>query len=210
MNTLLRVVAAFAIKRSLRRTFSRVEIREIVSETGLEFDRQCQTSSPAKGLGGKLMERTAVLTVALYRVLLRHGLDAGRARATTARTTWVVYEKMALVPQALSFWKQDPKERLAQSIRIFRRFPFGPPDYDMVDVPAPSDMVAFDVRRCPVAEYFSAHGLSELCQESFCDLDYPLAERWGSTLERGGTLAGGASRCDFRWRIAPRSRTSVE
>jgi ubiquinone biosynthesis protein len=71
----------------------------------------------------------------------------------------------------------------------------------MVDVPAESNVVAFDVRRCPVAEYLSAQGLSELCVEAWCNLDVPLASKWGARLERTGTLAQGAERCDFRWHL---------
>jgi ubiquinone biosynthesis protein len=62
--------------------------------------------------------------------------------------------------------------------------------------------VAFDVRRCPVAEHFRAEGLSQLCVESWCNLDYAVAEKWGARLERTTTLAEGAERCDFRWCVA--------
>lgn len=31
---------------------------------------------------------------------------------------------------------------------------------------------------------------------------FPLAEKWGGSLERTGTIAMGRPRCDFRWRVA--------
>jgi len=40
-----------------------------------------------------------------------------------------------------------------------------------------------------------------LCVDAWCNLDVPLAEKWGSRLERSTTLAEGAERCDFRWRL---------
>ena len=30
-------------------------------------------------------------------------------------------------------------------------------------------------------------------------MDYPLAELWHAKLERTGSIAGGADKCDFRW-----------
>jgi ubiquinone biosynthesis protein len=73
----------------------------------------------------------------------------------------------------------------------------------MEDVAACAEVVAFDVHRCPVADYFRREGRAPLCVPTFCDLDFPLARVWGAVLERTGTLAGGAPRCDFRWRPSP-------
>jgi ubiquinone biosynthesis protein len=111
-----------------------------------------------------------------------------------------VYGHMATVPTVLSkFGWPSPHARVKRATDLFRRFPFGAPSYDMVDVPADGQVVAFDVQRCPVAEYFLTQDLGELCVESWCNLDFPLAERWGARLERTTTIAGGAERCDFRW-----------
>jgi len=64
--------------------------------------------------------------------------------------------------------------------------------------------VAFDVYRCPVSEYFAGKGLSELCVNAFCNLDYPLADKWGVELIRPLTLAAGAAYCNFKYR--PKSK----
>jgi hypothetical protein len=98
---------------------------------------------------------------------------------------------------------RHPVKRLSVATGLFRRFPFNPPGYRMEDVPV-AGAVAFDVYRCPVADYFRAHGLGPLCVRTWCALDEPLAGMWGGALERQGTLAGGAVRCDFRWLPLPR------
>lgn len=137
-----------------------------------------------------------------YRTLLAQGVTDDDARRLTAGVTWLVYEKMAAVPWALArLTEKTPYDRLRRATQWFRRFPFRAPSYDMVDVPADADVVAFDVRRCPVAEYFQAQGLSHVCVDAWCNLDVPLAKKWGARLERTGTLAQGAERCDFRWRL---------
>ncbi|MEO7582161.1 MAG: L-2-amino-thiazoline-4-carboxylic acid hydrolase, partial [Ferruginibacter sp.] len=48
-------------------------------------------------------------------------------------------------------------------------------------------------------EYFLSKGLSKFCTKTWCSLDYRLAELWHAKLERTGTIAGGADKCDFRW-----------
>jgi len=83
---------------------------------------------------------------------------------------------------------------------MFRSFPFGSPSYEWRDVSSPDGAVAFDCVKCPVAEFFASQNASELCVQTFCRLDFPLAETWGGQLERSGTIASGAERCDFRWR----------
>jgi L-2-amino-thiazoline-4-carboxylic acid hydrolase len=72
----------------------------------------------------------------------------------------------------------------------------------MEDVEADA-AVAFSVRRCPVAEFFTSQGARDLCVHTWCALDFPLAKMWGGSLQRSGTLAGGAAGCDFKW--SPRS-----
>jgi ubiquinone biosynthesis protein len=150
------------------------------------------------------MVHLAAMTIGLYRALLARDVDEERARELTARVTWRAYEKMASVPTVLSrIGSHSRRDRLVRATDLFRRFPFGAPAYEMIDVPADVDVVAFDVRRCPVAEHFIAQGLGALCVASWCDLDFPLAEIWGAELKRSTTIAGGGTSCDFRWRVRP-------
>jgi hypothetical protein len=202
MIALLRPVLAPAARRVLAGRFERREIRRILEDAFAGY-RRLRVSIPAeKGIGGRLMVRLAALTACFYRALLERGLSCAEAQRRTADMTWFVYEKMAAVPWAVArVMERTAHGRVLRATALFRRFPFRPPSYEMVDAPAAADIVAFDVLRCPVAEYLRAQGLSSLCVEAWCELDVPLAARWGATLERTGTLAGGAARCDFRWRI---------
>jgi hypothetical protein len=161
-------------------------------------------------VGGRLMVECAALTVSLYRALLAEGLTEAQARSQTAAVTSTIYDRMADVPWLLSRLSAGPpRARLERATRSFRTFPFSAPAYVMEDVPDDARTVAFDVKRCPVAEYFQREGLAELCAESFCNLDFAVAEKWGAQLERTGTLAGGAERCDFRWRVPSSSNRST-
>jgi tetratricopeptide (TPR) repeat protein len=93
---------------------------------------------------------------------------------------------------------RDAVKRIRICTNLFRR-PFNPPGYLMEDLPA-DDMVAFNVRRRPTAEYFRSLGLGELCVDAWCNQDYALARMWGGELERSKTIAAGSEYCDFRWK----------
>ncbi len=177
------------------------EARAVVDEAFDRYERKRTTIPAEPGLGGRLMTHGAAITIALYRTLRARGLSECEATQVTASVTGAVYERMAAVPWLVArLATGSTSMRLRVATSLFRRFPFAPPAYVMCDVPAERGTVAFDVRRCPVAEHFTAEGLPGLCIASWCNLDYPLATRWGADLERRGTLVGGADRCDFRWR----------
>ncbi len=79
------------------------------------------------------------------------------------------------------------------------QLPVRAPSYEWRDVQRPDGAVAFDCVKCPVAELLASHNASELCVQTVCRLDFPLAETWGGHLKRTGTIASGAPRCDFSW-----------
>lgn len=200
-HAVVRILMGGAVRAELSQRFARPAIRAVVDDALAAYDSQRAFLPVEATVGGRAMVRLAALTIGLYKALLARGFEASEARALTARVTGRIYARMADFPTSLSaVGSPDGRERLRRATDLFRRFPFGAPAYEMVDVAGDGDVVAFDVLRCPVAELFLAHGLGELCVESWCNLDFPLAERWGGRLERTTTIAGGAARCDFRWR----------
>lgn len=64
---------------------------------------------------------------------------------------------------------------------------------------APGELLALDVERCPLAEMFAREGAPEV-GPLICKLDDAMAEMLGVELRRTGTIAAGATRCDFRYR----------
>jgi hypothetical protein len=76
-------------------------------------------------------------------------------------------------------------------------FPFNAPGYLIKAVSADKG-TAFDVVRCPIADFFRAEGAVDLCTASWCNLDYGLAELTHEKLVRTKTLVRGDDRCDFR------------
>lgn len=182
--------------------FSRSDVDGILRRLWRTFDELAPYIPAQPTLGARMNVRLACATVAAYRALVESGVEGRQAADLIADIGWAVYEKWSVLPKLISrAATRSPVRRLAIATGLFRRFPFTPPGYIMEDVPA-DDHVAFDVLRCPVAEYFQEQGLSDVCVATWCNQDYALAEVWGGRFERGGTLIEGADRCDMRWRPA--------
>ena len=96
-------------------------------------------------------------------------------------------------------FSDNPHKRMELATQIFRMFPFTAPDYGWAEVETDKNNVAFNCTRCHVAELFIKFGLGDVCYNTFCKLDFPLAQQWGGKLTRTGSIAGGADKCDFRW-----------
>lgn len=153
--------------------------------------------------GARMNVWLASLSLAFHRALVEDGVPSARATDVVADTAWLVYRTWGKLPWLLArIATRNPLRRLRICTDLFRRFPFNAPGYLMEDVEA-DDAVIFSVRKCPVAEFFAGQGATDLCVRTWCALDFPLAETWGGSLQRSGTLAGGATGCDFKW--SPRS-----
>ncbi len=163
--------------------------------------REYSRSIPREStIGARVMVRLAAHTAALFRSLLHHEVPDAKALRLTAEITWRVYRKLAWLPWAVTRLRsRDPLSRVRMAMDLFMRFPYARPGYRMHYVDCGDQTVGFDVHRCPVSEYFARAGLSKLCSAAFCDLDFPLADKWGLELHRGLTLSKGDAHCAFRY-----------
>lgn len=146
----------------------------------------------------------ASLTHALFQALLEAGVERIYAIELTSDTIWKLYSRMYRFSHFLNtgFTSLDRAARMRVSVR--RAFQHLPSSYEWRPV-AEEGGISFEIRRCPVAEYFRAHGAADLCVGAWCNQDYGLAEIWGGQLQREGTLASDHDHCDFRFRDAAAS-----
>ena len=155
-------------------------------------------------LGAVFTTHAAALILAMHETLLQSGIPATESYLLIYDIGWRIYRQMAEPPLLIaSAFTRDPRKRLKLATDLFRSFPFGAPSYEWREVVSPDGAVAFDCVKCPVAEFFANHSASELCVQTVCRLDFPLAETWGGQLERKGTIAAGAQCCDFHWHPGP-------
>ena len=156
-------------------------------------------------LGGSVTVNLAAMSTAFYQELTARGQSEEVATQLFYEIAWEVYEKIGRFSWWLAGWRNNNGYgRLLKATKLFRAFPFNRPSYQWEDVQAGNDIVGFNCTKCPVAEYFQKHDLSTFCSNTWCALDFPLAELWHSKLERTGSIAGGADKCDFRWQVDKR------
>lgn len=181
--------------------FTRSQVTEIVDVAFARFDRHVPDLPSEPTVGSRQNVMLAALTLGCLEALEDAGIERGYAIELTGDTCWRFYRQWGQVTRAATrLITRDPIRRLRLSVDAFLTFPFGRPGYRFDDVPQ-LDGRSLDMRRCPVADYLGSQGAADLCAGSWCNLDYALAEMWGAGLERSGTLVGGATVCDFRFRV---------
>jgi len=180
---------------------SPVEARRTLEAVWHSYAESAPSVPKGEGFGPTQVLHLAAITIALHQALMDSGRSDEAATQIVVDVGWVVYRKMGAVAWMLSrATGKDKLDRMRAATQMFKRFPFSSPAYQWKEVAAETNVVAFDCLRCPAAQYFSSKNRSALCVQTFCNLDFPLAKDWGAELERTGSIAGGAERCDFRWR----------
>jgi L-2-amino-thiazoline-4-carboxylic acid hydrolase len=201
-----RVACRVIVGRNRSRTdptagrFTRSQVNRIVNHGFERFERQVPDLPSEATLGSRQNVLLAALTLSFLEALEADGIERGYAIELTGDVCWRFYRQWGQGTRvATRLITRDPVRRLRLSVNAFLTFPFGRPGYQFDDV-AQADGRSLDMQRCPVADYLGSRGAADLCAGSWCNLDYALAEMWGGTLERSGTLVTGASCCDFRFR----------
>lgn len=180
--------------------FSAADVRRLLRAAWANVDAAVPALPAEPTFGSRQNVLLACLTVAMFEALLDDGVDREYAIELVGDMCWKVYAQWGQIPRLASRLRSgDPARRLRMCVEVFLRFPFNRPGYLYRDKPEPSGR-ALDMIRCPVAEYLASRDASDLTVGTWCNLDFPLARMWGGVLERRGTLAGGASYCDFRFR----------
>ncbi len=181
--------------------FTGSQISRIVNDGFERLERRVPDLPSEATLGSRQNGLLAALTLSFVEALEADGVERSYAIELTGDVCWRFYRQWGQGTRAATrLITRDPVRRLRLSVNAFLTFPFGRPGYQFNDVPQ-VDGRSLDMQRCPVADYLGARGAADLCAGSWCNLDYALAEMWGGTLERSGTLVAGASCCDFRFRV---------
>ncbi len=188
-------------KEVLKTTPLGVPVGELLNQVWERYYELEPSVAIQPNLGAVFTTHLAVATLAMHEALLRHGISAADSHRLIYDIGWRIYVQMGEPPLLMaSAFTRDPHKRLKLATDLFRSFPFGAPGYEWHDVLSDDGTIAFDCTKCPVAEFFGHHKASELCVQTWCRLDFPLAETWGGQLLRTGTIASGAAKCDFRWK----------
>lgn len=195
-----KIQTAKAAGNLLIQFYSSKEVQEILHLYWQKY-LQLKKDVPAiQTLGGSIMIHLAAMSNAFFQELTARGRSKEEAAQLFYDIAWRVYIKMGRASWWIAGLKnKNTYQRLLRATKLFRAFPFNSPSYVWQDIKTDGNVVGFDCLKCPVAEYFSKNGVSDFCAATWCALDYPLAKLWHARLERTGSIAGGAKKCDFRW-----------
>jgi hypothetical protein len=156
-------------------------------------------------LGARLMLTSGIWSLAIYHAIRAAGAEVDHATDLCTDYLWVSYRRNVRRARWLGrLGQRDPEKQMARIQERFLRFPLESPGYDcrLEDV---AGCYAYDIRRCPVQDYFRKQGEEalEFFRRSWCTLDYPLAEHLvrGGRYTRSKVLSDGDPMCDMRWSV---------
>jgi len=183
---------------------TRAEVNRLIDQSWQDFDELVPDVSHEPTFGSRMNVRLAALSLAMLRSLTSAGIERKYAIELIGDACWKIYQYWGragrFIGRTLS--RHDSMKEQARWVTKDgswpMSFPFNPPGYRALYVPTKGGL-GFNVIRCPVAEYFYARGASDLAVNTWCMLDYPLAEMVNLKLVRTQTLAAGSQLCDFRW-----------
>lgn len=204
--TLLRFDLSRGVTSALR-TLSRELGRRRTARLVWAMVVRSQTADPVTALPPSHGARAAMTRSQLRSVLLLFdalkldlGLDDAYARSVLravmhdSGARFVTHFQPSIRARV---WKEQPaNERSSYASNLVGRL-F---NAEVADVAADAESISFDVTRCAFVDALRMLGREDVAP-FFCEVDEAFAKRDGSELdlERKGTIARGASRCDFRF-----------
>ena len=159
-------------------------------------------SRPRHSASVNLMIRHMEWSCALYQALKDHNMSQDEAGALVEAVAMDDYQPVPAAWSKLSQLRSTkPGTRIKWVLGLVTRYFFSSPFVHRHLAAETGIAVAFDVTRCPLADYFKDQGVPELTPHAACNLDHCLARAFGVELVRTQTIAEGAEYCDFRWRF---------
>lgn len=146
---------------------------------------------------------------ALYRAMQEHGMTQEQASRLIEEINWEIFGAGTSNVFTLSRLRSAKLQTRIQWVLDMMFAVLFTKPFRKQAVPSDNG-IAFDVVRCPVAEYFQQQGVPELTRAAACNLDHRMAQTWGVALERSQTIAAGDARCDFRFKITPLEKRRTE
>lgn len=199
---MLKPVFGPILARPLSRRFDKAERRAILDAAYDDYDAHAADVPDEATAGARVLLHLSAVLIGLYRALVARGVADAEARDLIAEVTERVFLRIVGVSNIFGALGRGSKaEQFKRSSEALGRVLFAPPSWQMEEVADPRYTVAFDMHRCPLAEYFAARDASDLCVSAICALDFKIHPESEVKLIRIGTIAGGADRCDFRWRV---------
>lgn len=185
-----------------RGRFTKQETADILEQSWNKFDELATSAPEVPSPGAYHNVLLGCLTLVAVEALSAHGIDRHYAIELFGDVAYDIYSRWGAVARLISrSASRDPAQRMRVACQLFLTFPFDKPGYKY-ETRRMEDGLAFDITRCPIAEYLREHNAADIGLRTWCHQDWALAEYWGGWMERTQTRMEGAEACDFRWRAA--------
>lgn len=200
LSALLLLTPSLAFRRAAQKHLAANDFARVWQRTKI-LQTQLRKTRPRHSFGVDQFLRFMEWDNALYRAMRAYGMQPEHAQQLIEVINWEVFGSSIGANFAFSRLRSSQLQTRVQWILDVMFLTLFTKPFRKQDVASDND-IAFDVTRCPVAEYFQQQGIPELTRTAACNLDYRMANVWGVKLERSQTIAAGDARCDFRFTIA--------
>ncbi|MFO7559182.1 MAG: L-2-amino-thiazoline-4-carboxylic acid hydrolase [Desulfobacterales bacterium] len=180
------------------------DVYYILEESWKNFQKLHKTAPKGNTPGSRVMLKSGVWSLAMYRAILKIGAEKEYAIELCGDVLWKYYQRVVRRTRLKGHLSsRKPQKRMDRIQEIFLKT-LEKPGYDLKVIKVP-DAFAYDIYRCPVHDYFKSVGSEELefFKKTWCTFDWPLAEYLvkGGKYERQYTLSHGDAMCDMRWMV---------
>jgi hypothetical protein len=183
--------------------FTTTDLDRILESTVLAFETLMSRANIRRfeSLGNRMNVMLGVASLAMYKALQKEGIEREYAVELFTDVAWKLYQKFIILPRMYArLVTRDPQRRMNIILRAFLKFPFNRPGYQW-KVKSQDEGFQVDFYRCPVRDYFHEMGEENFLLNSWCVLDFALAQVMvpGGHYERPHTLSAGDAVCDMIW-----------
>lgn len=188
--------------------FTAREIGRIIQDAGANIVELMPYLKHFDNLGNYTLVYSGLLNLAIYRALIKAGIDSNYATSLIGDINW----QFRLSSGASKFYQlrkkliklraKDQKAFLSEYLQGALRFPYSEPGY-RGKFYQDGNVYCMDLYSCAVYDFFKQFGPEEitLFRKAQCTYDYAVAEliAEGVIYQREHTLADGDEVCDQRW-----------
>jgi hypothetical protein len=183
--------------------FVRADLERILESTMGYFEALMRKARIRRfeTLGSRMNVMLGVASLAMYKALLSEGIAPSYATELFTDVAWKVYEKFVVLPRLIGrLVRRESQARMNFMLHAFLTFPFNRPGYQW-KVKSEQGAFQVDFSRCPVRDYFHEMGEEDFMFNSWCTLDFALAQVMvpGGNYQRPHTLSAGDPLCDMTW-----------
>ncbi len=192
--------------------FTPKEIKRIIFQANFNIKEIMPYFMDIDNIGNYQNEYGGLLDLAIYRALIKEGIDSNYAMNLVGDMMWqVVVNSKGLIPiidplrkKLLKLSTKDPMAYLEKRLNQAMKYPYSKPGYK-IEFYKDNQIYCMDIYTCPVYDFFKQFGNEEmtLFKKTWCTFDYTSAEHIveGCKYERKHTLSDGDKVCDMRWSI---------